>query len=65
MYQSGTDVREIADRFADHLRGEKGRIVMENLAEGESFIVHTSEMRLLVTKVKGELEVRVLERDST
>jgi hypothetical protein len=53
--------QDVACKFANHLRGPKGRLVMKHLDEGESFIVQTSKHRLLVTKKNGEPEVCALE----
>ncbi len=51
---------EIAEKFARYLNSHSGRNVLENLDEGESFILQTSEATMRVTKVGGRAEVVLL-----
>ncbi|MGY5852541.1 MAG: hypothetical protein RTU92_03140 [Candidatus Thorarchaeota archaeon] len=45
-----TSADRVIARFTKYLNGPLGRTVLDSLAEGESFIMQTSEYRLLITK---------------
>ncbi|MHA1959986.1 MAG: hypothetical protein ACW99U_07130 [Candidatus Thorarchaeota archaeon] len=44
----------IVERFRRHLNGPMGKTVLDNLDEGESFILQTSEHTLRITKSRGK-----------
>ncbi len=50
----------IVERFTRYLNGPLGRKVLDNLEEGESFIVQTSDYILRVTKLDGHAFVEEL-----
>lgn len=43
----------VTERFSRYLNGPMGKTVLENLDEGESFILQTSEHTFRITKVNG------------
>ncbi|MFW9919659.1 MAG: hypothetical protein ACFFED_08675 [Candidatus Thorarchaeota archaeon] len=47
-------------RFTKYLNGPMGVRVLENLDEGESFLLQTSEHTLRVTKRRGKAVVNLL-----
>ena len=50
----------VVERFTRYLNGPMGRVVLETLDEGESFILQTSEHTFRVTKKKGRAAIEVL-----
>ncbi|TXT57762.1 MAG: hypothetical protein BAJATHORv1_10468 [Candidatus Thorarchaeota archaeon] len=48
-------------RFEKYLNGPLGRPVLENLEEGESFILQTSEHVLRITKRNNRAEVNLIQ----
>ena len=50
----------IVTRFTRYLNGPMGRTVLDNLEEGESFILQTSEHTLRITKRQGRAVVKPL-----
>ncbi|TFG34143.1 hypothetical protein EU527_05080 [Candidatus Thorarchaeota archaeon] len=51
---------KVVARFTKYLNGPMGKTVLENLAEGESFILQTSEHSLRITKRHGRAVVTPL-----
>ncbi len=51
----------VVSRFTRYLNGPMGKTVLENLEEGEHFILQTSEHTFRVTKKKGRAIVELLE----
>ena len=51
---STTSEERTVARFTRYLNGPMGKTVLENLAEGESFILQTSEHTLRITKRRGK-----------
>jgi hypothetical protein len=51
----------VVSRFTKYLNGPLGKPVLENLEEGEHFILQTSEHTLRVTKKKGRAVVEHLQ----
>jgi hypothetical protein len=49
----------VVRRFRKYLNGPLGKTVLENLEEGESFILQTNEHTLRVTKRNGRAVVRL------
>ena len=49
----------ILRRFQKYLNGPLGKTVLENLEEGESFILQTNEHTLRVTKKDGRAIVKI------
>jgi hypothetical protein len=56
---SGGD--RVVSRFTRYLNGPVGKTVLDNLEEGESFILQTSEHTLRVTKKRGRAVVELLQ----
>jgi hypothetical protein len=52
----------IAQRYSNYLNGPMGRNVMDNVEEGDSFMLETSKYLLRVTKVKGKAIVDIIKR---
>jgi hypothetical protein len=50
----------IVERFHRYLNGPMGKTVLDNLDEGESFILQTSEHTLRITKVRGKAIVSLV-----
>ena len=51
---------KVVARFTRYLNGPMGRTVLDNLEEGESFILQTSEHTLRITKRHGRAVVKPL-----
>ena len=56
----GASKHPVVVRFTRYLNGPMGRSVLENLDDGESFILQTSEHTLRVTKRDGKAVVNIL-----
>ena len=50
----------VVARFTKYLNGPMGKTVLDNLAEGESFILQTSEHTLRIIKRDGRAVVKPL-----
>jgi hypothetical protein len=55
-----TSKHPVVVRFARYLNGPMGKTVLENLEEGESFILQTSQHTLRVTKRNGKASVNMI-----
>ncbi|MHA3962043.1 MAG: hypothetical protein AM325_000775 [Candidatus Thorarchaeota archaeon SMTZ1-45] len=55
----------VVNRFSRYLNGPMGKTVLENLEEGEHFILQTSEHTFRVTKKKGRAVVELLQIQCT
>jgi len=55
-----TSEEKVVTRFTRYLNGPMGKTVLENLEEGESFILQTSEHTLRITKLRGRAVVTLL-----
>jgi len=55
-----TAEERVVTRFTRYLNGPMGKTVLDNLEEGESFILQTSEHTLRITKVRGRAVVKPL-----
>ncbi len=55
-----TNEEKVVARFTKYLNGPMGRSVLENLEEGEDFILQTSEHTLRVTKRRGRAVVTMM-----
>ncbi|MFW9981876.1 MAG: hypothetical protein ACFFE3_08170 [Candidatus Thorarchaeota archaeon] len=51
----------VVRRFTKYLNGPIGKTVLDNLDEGENFILQTSEHTLRVTKKQGRAVVELLQ----
>lgn len=51
----------VVDRFTRYLNGPMGKTVLEDLDEGESFMLQTNEFRLKISKEEGVAVVRVVD----
>jgi hypothetical protein len=62
-FTRGTDstADRVVSRFTRYLNGPLGKTVLENLEEGENFILQTSEHTLRVTKRSGRAVVELLQ----
>ena len=52
--------QKVVTRFTRYLNGPMGKSVLDNLEEGESFILQTSEHTLRITKRRGRAVVKPL-----
>ncbi|MFW9974401.1 MAG: hypothetical protein ACFFDQ_03905 [Candidatus Thorarchaeota archaeon] len=59
--ERGSTTERVVSRFTRYLNGPMGKTVLENLEEGEHFILQTSEHTFRVTKKKGRAIVELLE----
>jgi hypothetical protein len=57
---SATAEERVVARFTRYLNGPMGRTVLENLEEGEHFILQTSEHTMRVTKQRGRAVVTII-----
>jgi hypothetical protein len=57
----GESGNRVVNRFTRYLNGPMGKSVLENLEEGEHFILQTSNHTLRVTKRKGRAVVELLQ----
>jgi len=55
-----TSEEKVVARFTKYLNGPMGRTVLENLEEGENFVLQTSEHTLRVTKRRGRAVVTMM-----
>ena len=55
-----SSVEKVVARFTKYLNGPMGRTVLDNLEDGESFILQTSEHTLRITKKHGRAVVTPL-----
>jgi hypothetical protein len=55
-----TDDERVVARFTKYLNGPMGKTVLDNLGEGEDFILQTSEHTLRVTKRRGRAVVTMV-----
>ena len=62
MEDIGTSKHPVVIRFTKYLNGPMGKTVLENLDEGESFVLQTSEHTLRVTKRKGKAVVGLMNK---
>jgi hypothetical protein len=58
--QKGNSKERVVQRYAKYLNGPMGKNVMENVDEGESFMLETSKYLLRVTKIKGRAIVDII-----
>lgn len=58
--QKGNNKERVVHRYSNYLNGPMGKNVMENVAEGESFMLETSMYVLRVTKIKGKAIVDII-----
>jgi hypothetical protein len=57
---SGATEDRVRKRFEKYLNGPMGKTVLENLDEGENFILQTSQHTFRVTKKKGRAVIEVV-----
>ena len=57
----GSSADRVVSRFTRYLNGPMGRSVLENLEEGENFLLQTSEYTFRVTKRRGKAVVEILQ----
>jgi hypothetical protein len=55
-----TSEEKVVARFTKYLNGPMGRTVLENLEEGEDFVLQTSEHTLRVTKRRNRAVVTIM-----
>jgi hypothetical protein len=55
-----TDEEKVVTRFTKYLNGPLGKSVLQNLDEGENFVLQTAEHTLRVTKRRGRAVVTVM-----
>ncbi|MFW9835037.1 MAG: hypothetical protein ACFFEK_13645 [Candidatus Thorarchaeota archaeon] len=57
----GSSADRVVSRFTRYLNGPMGKSVLDNLEEGEHFILQTSDHTFRVTKKQGRAVVELLE----
>jgi len=57
-----SDRERVVQRYVKYLNGPMGKNVMDNVDEGESFVLETSTHKLRVTKVKGKAIVDIIQQ---
>ena len=50
----------VVQRYSNYLNGPMGKRVMENIEEGDSFVLETSTHMLRVTKIEGKAIVNII-----
>ncbi|MHA2359724.1 MAG: hypothetical protein ACXAB5_05590 [Candidatus Thorarchaeota archaeon] len=50
----------VVKRFTKYLNGPMGKTVLDNLEDGESFILQTSDHRMRVMKKNGKAVVKII-----
>ncbi|MGY5861638.1 MAG: hypothetical protein RTU09_04630 [Candidatus Thorarchaeota archaeon] len=55
-----THTSRVVVRFTNYLNGPLGRSVLDNLDEGESFILQTSDHTMRITKRNGKAVVTLV-----
>ena len=61
LHGRGASTDRVVSRFTKYLNGPMGRSVLENLEEGEHFILQTSDHTFRVTKKRGRAVVEILQ----
>ncbi|MBY8996832.1 MAG: hypothetical protein KGD60_03805 [Candidatus Thorarchaeota archaeon] len=61
LHGRGASTDRVVSRFTKYLNGPMGRSVLENLEEGEHFILQTSDHTFRVTKRRGRAVVEILQ----
>ena len=61
LHGRGLSTDQIVNRFTKYLNGPMGKTVLDNLDEGENFILQTSEHTFRVTKRNGRAVVQILQ----
>jgi hypothetical protein len=61
LHGRGSSADRVISRFTRYLNGPLGKTVLENLEEGEHFILQTSDHTFRVTKKRGRAVVELLE----
>jgi hypothetical protein len=61
LSERGSSTNRVVSRFTRYLNGPMGKSVLENLEEGEHFILQTSEHTLRVTKRNGRAVVELVQ----
>ncbi len=61
IHGRGSSTDRVISRFSRYLNGPMGKSVLENLEEGEHFILQTSDHTFRVTKKRGRAIVELLE----
>ncbi|MHA1949545.1 MAG: hypothetical protein ACXAAO_00745 [Candidatus Thorarchaeota archaeon] len=56
-----SDGERVVTRFSRYLNGPVGKAVLDNLEEGEHFILQTSDHTMRVTKKRGRAVVELLQ----
>jgi hypothetical protein len=57
----GSSADRVVSRFTRYLNGPMGKSVLDNLEEGEHFILQTSDHTFRVTKKQGRAVVELLQ----
>jgi hypothetical protein len=61
LHGRGSSAERIVSRFTRYLNGPMGKTVLDNLEEGENFILQTSDHTFRVTKRRGRAVVELLQ----
>lgn len=61
LNEQGSSADRVVSRFTRYLNGPMGKTVLDNLDEGEHFILQTSEHTFRVTKKRGRAVVEHLQ----
>ncbi|MFW9860839.1 MAG: hypothetical protein ACFFET_01025 [Candidatus Thorarchaeota archaeon] len=60
--QKDNNKDSVVQRYSNYLNGPMGRNVMDNVEDGDSFELQTSQYLLRVTKVKGKAIVDIVKK---
>ncbi|MFX1560052.1 MAG: hypothetical protein ACFFBL_05660 [Promethearchaeota archaeon] len=61
LHGRGSSTDQLVSRFTKYLNGPMGKTVLDNLEEGENFILQTSDHTFRVTKRNGHAVVEILQ----
>ncbi|MHA2353081.1 MAG: hypothetical protein ACXABX_08180 [Candidatus Thorarchaeota archaeon] len=59
IQERGSSEDRVVSRFTKYLNGPMGKTVLDNLEEGEDFLLHTSDRTFRVTKRDGRAVVEL------
>jgi hypothetical protein len=65
IQERGSSADSVVRRFTKYLNGPMGKSVLDNLEEGEDFILHTSNRTFRVTKRNGRAVVELHQKQLT
>ncbi len=61
LHGRGSSADRVVSRFTRYLNGPMGKSVLDNLEEGENFLLQTSDYTFRVTKRRGRAVVEIMQ----